>query len=177
MTSTPDLELAAALAADAADLAPGVLPVDPAPVRIERVGTRQYVAYNSRGAVLEIGSAEDEGRFTPGELLKIALLGCTGLSTDAALSRRLGDGYDAVLHGASIKNVAEERYGEVHERLEIDLSALEPDARARLLELAGRAVDKNCTVGRTVEAGADVHLAFVDTGSGDVTLHTHGDPA
>lgn len=175
MTSSPDLELAAALAADAAEAA-GAMPDDPAAVRIERVGPRQYVGYNGRGAVVHIGSAEHDERFTPGELLKLALLGCTGLSTDVTLARRLGDDYAATLHGATVKNAAEERYTEAHERLEVDLSALEPDAAARLLAAAGRAVDKSCTVGRTVQAGADVHLTFVDTATGASTAHVAEEP-
>lgn len=170
MTPSPDLEIAAALAADAAEAA-GSLPDDPAAVRIERVGPRQYVGYNGRGAVVHIGSAEHDGRFTPGELLKLALLGCTGLSTDVTLARRLGADYEATLHGATVKDVAQERYTQAHERLEVDLSALEPDAAARLLAAAGRAVDKSCTVGRTVQAGADIHLTFVDTATGAATAH------
>lgn len=168
--SIPDLELAAALAADAAEAA-GALPDDPAAVRIERVGPRQYVGYNGRGAVVHIGSGEHNERFTPGELLKLALLGCTGLSTDVTLARRLGEDYEARLEGASVKNVAEERYSSVHERVELDLSTLEPEAAARLLAAAGRAIDKNCTVGRTVQAGAEVHVTFIDATTGQATAH------
>ena len=57
---------------------------------VERTGIRRYTGRSSRGAEVLIGSETDEGVFTPGELLKIALAGCSGLSSDQPLRRRLG---------------------------------------------------------------------------------------
>ena len=50
---------------------------------VERTGIRRYTGRSSRGAEVLIGSVEDEGVFTPGELLKIALAACSGLASDA----------------------------------------------------------------------------------------------
>ena len=56
---------------------------------VERTGTRLYTGRNSRGAEVSIGGVEVEGAFSPGELLKIALAGCSGLSADSKPAHRL----------------------------------------------------------------------------------------
>ena len=58
-------------------------------LRVERTGTRRYVGLSTRGARVEIGSADVEGVFTPGELLKIALGACSAMASDFTVSRRL----------------------------------------------------------------------------------------
>lgn len=136
---------------------------------VERTGTRRYVGHNSRGATVEVGSADVEGAFTPGELLKIALGACTAMSSDFTLSRRLGDDYDATVRIAGHADREVERYPHLEETYELDLSGLDPAMRERLLDMVRRSVDKACTVGRTLEAGTEIELGFdtgTDTGSG-----------
>src|SRR3954470_18142605 len=57
----------------------------------ERVGTRRYTGHNARGAEVRMGPVEAGDVFTPGELLKIALAGCAGMSSDHTLARHLGE--------------------------------------------------------------------------------------
>jgi len=123
---------------------------------VERTGVRRYTGRSSRGAEVLIGSATDEGVFTPGELMKIALAGCSGLSSDQPLRRRLGDDYQAVIRVSGDADRENERYPHLSETLEIDLSALTPQELERLLIVVNRAIDQVCTVGRTLKAGADV---------------------
>lgn len=125
---------------------------------VERTGVRRYIGKSSRGAEVLVGSADVEGVFTPGELLKIALAACTGMSTDRPLARRLGDEYDATVRVSGDADRENETYPELNEILELDLSELEEDARERLLVVARRSVDQVCTVGRTIKAGAVVNL-------------------
>lgn len=125
---------------------------------VERTGTRRYTGRSSRGAEVLIGSQDVQGVFTPGELLKIALAACTGMSSDRPLARRLGDDYDATIRVSGDADRENEVYPRIEEILEIDLSELEPDAAARLLVVVERAIDAVCTVGRTVKAGAEVDL-------------------
>ena len=54
---------------------------------VERTGIRRFTGRSSRGAEVLIGSDGDDGVFTPGELLKIALAGCSGTPLGEALSR------------------------------------------------------------------------------------------
>ena len=123
---------------------------------VERTGVRRYTGRSSRGAEVLIGSETDEGVFTPGELLKIALAGCSGLSSDQPLRRRLGDDYNAVIRVSGPADRDEERYPRLAETLEIDLSGLSAEERDRLLVVVARAIDQVCTVGRTLKAGAEI---------------------
>ncbi|OZE74661.1 hypothetical protein CH305_24145 [Rhodococcus sp. 15-649-2-2] len=125
---------------------------------VERTGTRRYTGRSSRGAEVLIGSESVEGVFTPGELLKIALAACTGMSSDVPLSRRLGDDYSATVEVSGAADRENELYPELNEILRVDLSAMEPDAQQRLLTVVERAIDKVCTVGRTLKAGTTINL-------------------
>jgi uncharacterized OsmC-like protein len=127
---------------------------------VERTGTRRYTGRSSRGAEVLVGPESVEGVFTPGELLKIALAACTGLSSDFPLSHKLGDNYDATIRVSGKADRAAEVYPQLDEVLELDLSELDPQARLRLLDTVARAIDKVCTVGRTLKAGAAVTLSF-----------------
>ncbi|WP_032403176.1 OsmC family protein [Rhodococcoides fascians] len=125
---------------------------------VERTGTRRYTGRSSRGAEVLIGSESVEGVFTPGELLKIALAACTGMSSDVPLSRRLGDDYSATVEVSGTADRENELYPELNEILRVDLSAMDPDAQQRLLTVVERAIDKVCTVGRTLKAGTTINL-------------------
>ncbi|MGV0992632.1 MAG: OsmC family protein [Mycobacterium sp.] len=129
---------------------------------VERTGVRRYTGRSSRGAEVLIGSATDEGVFTPGELLKIALAGCSGLSSDQPLRRRLGDDYPAVIRVSGDADRDAERYPLLQETLEIDLTALTPEERERLLVVVTRAIDQACTVGRTLKSGTEVTLEIAE---------------
>ncbi|GAB88615.1 OsmC family protein [Gordonia rhizosphera] len=127
---------------------------------VERTGTRRYTGRSSRGAEVLVGSEDVEGVFTPGELLKIALAACSGMSSDRPLSRRLGDDYDATIRVSGPADRDNEVYPVLDEVLEIDLSELDEAAAERLLIVVQRAIDSVCTVGRTLKAGAQVNVAI-----------------
>lgn len=128
---------------------------------VERTGIRRYTGRSSRGAEVLIGSETDEGVFTPGELLKIALAGCSGLSSDAPLRRRLGDDYPAVIRVSGPADREQERYPLLEETLEIDISALSDHEKDRLLVIVTRAIDQVCTVGRTLKSGTEITFEVV----------------
>ncbi|WP_445169611.1 OsmC family protein [Mycolicibacterium sp. Dal123E01] len=131
---------------------------------VERTGVRRYTGCSSRGAEVLIGSETDEGVFTPGELLKIALAGCSGLSSDQPLSRRLGDDYQAVIKVAGPADRDQERYPLLEEKLEVDLSGLSPQEIERLVVVVNRAIEQVCTVGRTLKSGTEVRFEVTDVG-------------
>ncbi|GGK96505.1 OsmC family protein [Nocardia jinanensis] len=152
----------AAPATAAGDTAPAE--TGPSTLWVERTGTRRYTGHSSRGAEVLIGSEGVPGVFTPGELLKIALAACSGMSSDFPLSRRLGDDYDATIRVSGAADRENEVYPQLDEVFELDLSELDPVARDRLLVTVQRAIDKVCTVGRTLKAGSKVTLSFdIDT--------------
>lgn len=130
---------------------------------VERTGIRRYTGRSSRGAEVLIGSVTDEGVFTPGELLKIALAGCSGLSGDEPLRRRLGDDFPAVIRVSGDADRDDERYPQLRETLEIDLSGLSEGDKERLLVVVNRAIDQVCTVGRTLKSGTEITFGIAET--------------
>lgn len=144
--------------------APSPAPTDA--LWVERTGTRTYTGRSARGAQVSIGPASEGAVFTPGELLKIALAACAGMSTDRTFARRLGDDYAVTIHVEGAKLLEEERYPKITGTYDIDLTSLDDDARDRLVTVAARAIDKACTVGRTVKAGAEVEYLFQPEGAG-----------
>lgn len=131
---------------------------------VERTGTRRYTGKSDRGAEVLIGSEDVPGVFTPGELLKIALAACTGMSSDRPLARRLGENYDATVRVSGAADRENEVYPRLEEILEVDLSELDAEAQERLLTVVTKAVDKVCTVGRTLKAGAEIDLTVAVDG-------------
>ncbi|BBX71036.1 OsmC family protein [Mycolicibacterium psychrotolerans] len=131
---------------------------------VERTGVRRYTGRSTRGAEVLIGSEDVEAVFTPGELMKIALAGCSGLSSDQPLRRRLGDDYRATIRVAGAADREQERYPLLEESLELDLSALSPEELTRLRTVVERAIDQVCTVGRTLKDGTEVTFEVKDVG-------------
>lgn len=129
---------------------------------VERTGTRRYTGSSSRGAQVLIGSEDVDGVFTPGELLKIALAACSGMSSDLPLARRLGDDYKAVIKVSGAADRERERYPLLEETMELDLSGLADDERERLLVVVNRAIDQVCTVGRTLKSGTTVNFEVAE---------------
>ncbi len=142
---------------------PETTPPPATALRVDRVGTRRYVGTSSRGARVEIGSADVEGVFTPGELLKIALGACAAMASDFTVSRRLGEDFDSTVHISGDADRETERYPVLEESYELDMSELDPATADRLVALVRRSVDKACTVGRTLQAGTEIRL-HIQTG-------------
>ncbi len=129
---------------------------------VERTGTRRYTGRSSRGAEVLVGSETVDGVFTPGELMKIALAACSGMASDAPLSRRLGDDYDATIEVTGPADREREVYPLLEETLKIDLSGLTEADAERLRIVVNRAIDQVCTVGRTLKAGTQVTFDIDD---------------
>ena len=86
--------------------------------------------------------------FSPGELLKIALAGCSGLVRRLQAARTgSGDDVDVTIKVSGMSDDDEDRYPAFAEELVVDLSSLDPEARERLITVVHRAIDSHCTVG------------------------------
>ena len=129
---------------------------------VERTGVRRYTGHSSRGAQVLVGSEDVEGVFTPGELMKIALAACSGMSSDQPIRRRLGDAYQATITVYGAADREKERYPLLEEILHLDLSGLSEEEVSRLLTVVERAVDQVCTVGRTLKSGTKVTFGVTD---------------
>ena len=125
--------------------------IGPGSVSVTRTGSRTYEGLNERGATVSIGGSELEGEhFTPGELLKIALIGCAGLSTDRVAARRLGDDYAITIWAHGVSDPESNRYARIEEELLVDLGGLDPSDRTKLIDIMERAIERGCTVARSV---------------------------
>jgi uncharacterized OsmC-like protein len=131
---------------------------------VERTGVRRYTGHSSRGAQVLVGSEDVDGVFTPGELMKIALAACSGMSSDQPLARRLGDDYQATIRVSGAADRDEERYPLLEETLEVDLSGLTEEEVRRLEVVVNRAIDLVCTVGRTLKSGTKVSFEIANRG-------------
>lgn len=132
---------------------------------VERTGTRRYTGHSSRGAEVLIGSEDVDGVFTPGELLKIALAACSGMSSDHPLAHRLGDDYQATIRVSGDADRDQEIYPLLQETLEVDLSGLDDAEKTRVPTVVQRAIDQVCTVGRTLKSGTKITLEVTDVGA------------
>jgi uncharacterized OsmC-like protein len=129
---------------------------------VERTGVRRYTGHSSRGAEVLVGSEDVDGAFTPGELMKIALAACSGMSSDQPLARRLGDDFQATVRVSGAADRDEERYPLLEETLEVDLSSLSEEEAQRLEIVVNRAIDLVCTVGRTLKSGTKVSFEIAN---------------
>lgn len=137
-----------------------ILPGDrvaPGSVSATRIGTRTFVGHNARGAAVRIGPVEVADAFTPGELLKLALTACAGMSADQVIARRLGDDFEATYWAHGVSAERENRYHAVDEEAVIPgFDTLDAAEQQKLLGLIARAIDRGCTVGRSVRDSIDV---------------------
>nr|NLD41106.1 OsmC family peroxiredoxin [Actinomycetales bacterium] len=131
---------------------------------VERTGRLTYVARNENGAEVRVGTESVPGTFTPGELLKIALAACNAMSAEARLVHTLGPEFDSETVIETLKHEQEERYARFRVTLTAPVQDLEEEKRDRLSERATVAVQKNCTVGRTLEAGAAYEFLLAGEG-------------
>lgn len=123
-------------------------------VWVDRVGTRSLVGRNMRGVEIPIGAGD--GQVDPGELLRIALIGCAGMSIDQVVARRLGEDFPMRLWVHDASDPETNRFPEIHEQIQLDLEGLDARELERLRTVIDRAIEARCTVQRTVVPGVAV---------------------
>lgn len=130
------------------------------PVEIHRDGSHRFTASNGRGGEVAIGRDDTPEAFTPGELLLAAIAGCSAVTTENLLVRRMGDDADLAVHADRDKDPEDpHRFSSVRVSFDIDLSEVQDASeRERLVDAAERAVARFCTVSRSVEEGTPIHL-------------------
>ena len=131
---------------------------------VERTGRRSYVGHNDRGATVLMAGADEDlpGAFRPGELLKLALAGCSGMTCDRNVARRLGDDFAATIVVESVSHETEDRYTGFTTRVLLDTAGLDEDGRKALVATLTRAIATGCTVGLTLKNGTPVELLVED---------------
>ena len=133
---------------------------------VERTGRRSYLGHNDRGATVLMADSDDglPGSFSPGELLRLALAGCAGMTFDSLVARHLGDDFPATVVVNATAHATEDRYESFQEHIMLDTSALDDTARQRLADAIARAISTGCTVGLTLKNGAPFELHVTQSG-------------
>lgn len=136
----------------------------------ERTGTRQFLGRSSTGAEVRIGTGE--GEFSPGDLLKLALATCNAMSADASIAHTLGDDFIETVGVSGEYNEEENRYESFQVEMVISEANISEEKQATIARFADKAIDKHCTVGNTLEAGADYAPAMTFEDSVDDDAET-----
>jgi putative redox protein len=124
-------------------------------VDIDRIGLGHYAARNVRGGTLEFGTGDpDDPRFSPVELLLIAIAGCTGADVDYIVTKRAEPiTFSVRCTGDKIRD---EDGGNRLVNLAVEFAITFPEdsrgdaAREMLPRAVAMSHDRLCTVSRTV---------------------------
>lgn len=126
---------------------------------VRRTGGATFVGRNGRGAEVRIGPESAAGVFTPGELLLVAAAACAGVTAESLIVRRLGPDVDVTVTADRTKESPDaHEFATIDTVLQVDMTPLAAEQRTALADAVRRAVERYCTVSRTVEKGAPVTL-------------------
>lgn len=132
-------------------------------VRVDRVAAGQYVATNSHGVTISLGSGDEV--FSPVELLLAAIGGCTAIDADVATSRHAEPtGFSVSVTGHKIQDELGSRMTDLEVTFRVSFpGGAEGDAARAILPRAVKlSHDRLCTVSRTVEIGTPVKSTVAD---------------
>ncbi|MGI8307244.1 OsmC family protein [Saccharopolyspora hattusasensis] len=129
------------------------------PVEVTRTGQHTFTATNPRGGEVTIGREDAPDAFTPGELLLAAIAACSAVTSENLLVRRLGEDAKVTVHADRTK-VPEDKhkFASVQVSFDVDLSGVE--GHGKLVDAVQRAVEKYCTVSRSVAEGTPIELSL-----------------
>lgn len=130
----------------------------PPKVFVERTGEHVFKGTNDRGAEVTLSKPGREGAFSPGELLLVAVGACANMSAESVLARRLGETAPQSVTVEADKDQENNRYTSMRVSFDVDFSGLSSEERDAAIGAALRAIDRACTVSRTVEASAAVPI-------------------
>ncbi|MEU4512046.1 OsmC family protein [Nonomuraea wenchangensis] len=124
-------------------------------VWVERTEDGGFRATNARGAEVRIGGGDDEGAFTPVELLLAAVGGCNIVTVEPLTAQR-GHRLVRLAMTVEAQKVESNRLGPVTVTYDVELPSEAADEVFRAV--AGRVHDKYCTVSTSLQDGTEVRL-------------------
>jgi putative redox protein len=125
---------------------------------LERVAAGRYAAVNARGGRIECGTGDSE-RFTPTELLLVALAGCTAIDVDFVTSRRAEpDSFEISVDADKVRDEGGNHLTGVQITYRLSFPATDDGAKARALlpDIVRKSEQRLCTVGRTVQLATPI---------------------
>jgi putative redox protein len=124
-------------------------------VRVERTEDSRFRATNARGAEVRIGSGDEEGVFTPVELLLAAVGGCNIVTVEPLTAKR-GQRLLRLAMTVESEKIEPNRLGSVTVTYDVEVPSEKADEVFRAV--ADRVHSKYCTVSRSLQEGTEVRL-------------------
>ena len=126
-------------------------------VRVERTEDGGFRATNARGAEGRIGAGEEEGAFTPVELLLAAVGGCNIVTVEPLTAKR-GQRLIRLAMTVESEKVEPNLLGPVTVTYDVEVPSEQADEVFRAV--ADRVHAKYCTVSRSLQEGTEVRLVI-----------------
>ncbi|HVV09962.1 OsmC family protein [Amycolatopsis sp.] len=127
---------------------------------VRREGEHEFVGRNERGAEVRIGRKDAEGSFSPAELLQIAAAGCSAVTAEHLITRRVGEDSRFRVDVSADRREGASELDAVYVKFDVDLGDLNTDDREALATAVDRAIERLCTVSRTLKKGIPVLEEF-----------------
>jgi len=127
-------------------------------VTLSRVANSHYIAANTRGGTINVGTA-DTPDFSPVELLLVAIGGCTAIDVDILTSRRAEpDSFTVAVGAEKVRDAGGNSLKDITVTFRITFPEGEDGDRARALlpDAVKKSHERLCTVSRTVEQGTPI---------------------
>ncbi|GAA4188429.1 OsmC family protein [Streptosporangium oxazolinicum] len=127
-----------------------------AQVRVERTEDG-FVARNDRGAEVAMGGGDEQGVFTPVELLLAALGGCNIVTVEPLTAQR---GHRMVRLAMTVQadKIEAARLGPITITYDVELPEGDEKAAEVLRAVAHRVEEKYCTVSRALRDNLEINL-------------------
>ncbi|GAA5154696.1 MULTISPECIES: OsmC family protein [Amycolatopsis] len=129
-------------------------------LEVQRQGEHEFVGRNERGAEVRIGRKGAEGAFSPAELLQIAAAGCSAVTAEELITRRVGEDSKFRVEVSADRREGASELDAVHVKFDVDLANLAQSDREALAVAVDRAIERLCTVSRTLKKGIPVTEEF-----------------
>ncbi|WP_284749753.1 OsmC family protein [Amycolatopsis sp. RTGN1] len=129
-------------------------------LEVQRDGQHSFVGRNDRGASVRLGRTGAEGAFSPAELLQIAAAGCSAVTAEELITRRVGEDAKFRVTVSADRREGASELDAVHVAFDVDVSTLAGDQREALAGAVDRAIERLCTVSRTLKKGIPVTEEF-----------------
>ncbi|GAA0822010.1 OsmC family protein [Streptosporangium amethystogenes subsp. fukuiense] len=125
-------------------------------VRVERTEDG-FVARNDRGAEVAMGSGDEQGTFTPVELLLAALGGCNIVTVEPLTAQR-GHRMVRLAMTVQAEKIEASRLGPITISYDVELPEGDEKAAEVLRAVAHRVEERYCTVSRALREKTEVGL-------------------
>jgi putative redox protein len=127
-----------------------------ASVRVERTEDG-FVGRNGRGAEVLMGTGDEQGVFTPVELLLVALGGCNIVTVEPLTAQR-GHRMVRLAMTVQAEKVEASKLGPITITYDVELPEGDEKAAEVLRAVAQRVEEKYCTVSRALRETTEINL-------------------